>query len=93
MSTRYVAKFNSRHDATLFYNNIKKQLKKELTFNGYTECDHVSYWKTNGGCIMVIHFKDPMSLEEVEGISGRGVEWKLLPLSHGVDDLLKLEWR
>lgn len=91
--TRFVVKFESRRDATLFYNAVQKQLKKERAFNGYTEYDHVSYWKSGGGLMVVVHFKDPMSLEEVKGFSGeRRAEWKLLPFSYALDDLLKLEW-
>lgn len=91
--TRFVVKFNSRCDAMLFYNAVQKQLKKEQSYNGFTEYDHVNHWVGNGGLIVTVYFKDPMTMEEAKELSfGCDAEWELLPSSYTFEDLLNLEW-
>ena len=41
-NARFVVKFNSRRDAALFYNAAKKELAKEDSHEGFTECDSVT---------------------------------------------------
>lgn len=92
-TTRFVVRFKSRRDATLFHNEIQKQLKRERSYDGFTECEYVHHWKEEGGLLLTVSFKDPKTLQEVEGFSfGYETEWKLLPPCYMFNDLLKLEW-
>lgn len=91
--TRFVVKFNSRRDATLFYNAVQRQLRDERSYNGFTEYESVSYWKGGGGLIAAVWFKDPVTIEEAKECSfGFDSAWKPLPSSYTFDDLLKLGW-
>ena len=91
--TSFVVKFNSQRDAALFCNAVQKQLRKERSFNGFTECESVSCWKGKGGLIVAVWFEDPVTMEEAKELSfGSDAEWKLLPSSHTLDDLPKLDW-
>ena len=78
--TRFVVKFNSRRDATLFYNDAQKQLKKEHSHEGFTEYESVSHWKNEGGLLVTVFFKDPLTVKEAEKFSSFHSEWKLLYL-------------
>lgn len=57
----FAVKFNSGCDATLFHNAAKKQLAKEDSHEGFTECDSVSHWKNEGVLPVTVFFKDPLS--------------------------------
>lgn len=89
---RFVGRFKSRQEATLFYNEIQKQLKKERSCNGFAEYEHIGYWRENGGLLVTVCFKDPKTLEEVMQMTPLEIEWKLLPDCYTLDDLLKLGW-
>jgi len=93
MERNFIVKFHSRCDATLFHNEVQKLLRKERSYNGFTECESSSHWKENGGCLVVASFKDPLTIDEAKNFHfGFDTEWKYLPSSYILDDLLNLEW-
>jgi len=88
--TLFAVRFKSRREATLFYNDVQKQLKKERSHSGCTDYEHVSHWKERGGFLVTVGFKDPKTLEEAAEFTSCA-EWKVLP-SCSLSDLHKLEW-
>ena len=67
--TWFVVKFKSRRDATLFHNTAQQQMKEERSHNGFTEYEHAHHWKSGGGLMLTVNFKDPVDMEGVKELS------------------------
>ncbi len=90
--TRFVVKFNSRRDATLFHNSVQKEIKKETAYETFTEYDSVVHWSNEGGLFLTIFFKDPLTIDQAKKFTSFESQWRFLPSTYCFSDLLNMNW-